>query len=310
MAVIATESSRVLVQGITGQEPRFRTLRMKEYGTEVVAGTSPGKGGATVHGTPVYNTVREALENHPQINTSVVMVGAAFALDAALEAIEANLESVVVLAEGIPAHDSMIIKETAQKARARVVGPNSPGLISPGICELGATAHSAFHGPGKVGIVSVTGSGQWYLSRLVSVSGLGVSTFLGIGGDPVKFTDITQAMLLFEDDPQTQGMLLVSEIGGTQEMELARMVEAGQITKPIVAYMYGRTAPEGTRMGHAGAIIKAGLGDIRSKAEAMQQAGIRVILYPWEVVGAFLEAGLEPDESLYARPWREAEVGR
>lgn len=310
MAIIAKASSRVLVQGITGGEAQFRALRMKEYGTKILAGTSPGKGGTKVHDIPVYNTVREALEYHRDINTSVVMVGAPLALDAVLEAIDARIQNIVILAEGIPVHDSMIIRETAMEANVRCVGPNSPGVISPGVCELGATAHCAFHGPGKIGVVSVTGSGQWFLSRLVSISGLGISTYLGIGGDPIKFTDITEAMRLFEDDPETEGMLLVSEIGGTEEVKLAEMVKKGEIKKPIVAYMYGRTAPEGTRMGHAGAIIRAGKGDIRSKALALQEAEVRVILYPWEVVGAFLDAGITAKESLYNLPWKEATAGR
>lgn len=310
MAIIATDSSKVLVQGITGGEAQFRTLRMKEYGTKILAGTSPGKGGTDIHGIPVYNTVREAIEHHKEINTSVVMVGAALALDAIMEAIDARIKNIVVLAEGIPVHDSMIIREMAKRASLNCIGPNSPGVISPGICELGATAHCAFHGPGKIGVVSVTGSGQWYLSRLISISGLGISTYLGIGGDPVKFTDITEAMILFEQDPDTEGMLLVSEIGGTEEIKLAEMVDKGEIKKPIVAYIYGRTAPTETRMGHAGAIIKAGKGDVRSKVEALRKVGVRVILYPWEVVGAFIDAGISPKEDLYIIPWREATAGR
>jgi succinyl-CoA synthetase alpha subunit len=310
MAIIATDSSRVLIQGITGGEAQFRALRMKEYGTKILAGTSPGKGGSKVHDIPVYNTVMEAIENHPEINTSVVMVGAALALDAVLEAIDARIKFIVVLAEGIPIHDSMIIREAAGEVNVLCIGPNSPGVISPGVCELGATAHCAFHGPGKIGVVSVTGSGQWYISRLISISGLGISTYVGIGGDPIKFTNISEAMLLFEEDPETEGMLLVSEIGGTEELKLAKMVENGKIKKPIVAYMYGRSAPEETRMGHAGAIIKGGKGDIRSKVETFRKVGVRVILYPWEVVGAFLDAGITPNETLYSLPWKEATAGR
>ena len=310
MSIIATESSRVLIQGITGGEAQFRALRMKEYGTQIVAGSSPGKGGGEVEGIPVYDTVLEALEHHEDINVSVVMVGAAFAFEAVLEAIDAGIESIVVLAEGIPVHESIAVREAAAEANVRVVGPNCPGVISPGVCELGATAHCAFHGPGKGGGVSVTGSGQWFLSRLVSISGLGISTFVGIGGDPIKFTDITEAMRLFEADPRTEGMLLISEIGGSEEMRLAELVAEGEIKKPIVAYMYGRSAPHGTTMGHAGAIIKAGQGDIKSKAGALREAGVRVILYPWEVVGAFVDAGLSPDETLLDLPWKEATAGR
>lgn len=310
MSIIATGSSRVMVQGITGGAAQFRVLRMKQYGTQILAGTSPGKGGSEVHEIPVFDTVLEALEHHAGINASVVMVGAAFANDAVLEAIDAGIEAIVVLAEGIPVHESIAIREAAAESDIRVVGPNCPGVISPGVCELGATAHCAFHGPGKVGVVSVTGSGQWFLSRLVSISGLGISTFVGIGGDPIKFTDITEAMRLFEADSKTEAMLLISEIGGSEEMKLAELVADGEIKKPIVAYMYGRSAPQGTTMGHAGAIIRAGQGDIESKARALREAGVRVILYPWEVVGAFVDAGLSPDESLFDLPWKEATAGR
>jgi len=310
MAIIATESTYALVQGLTGREARFRALRMIEYGTTILAGVTPGKGGQEVHGIPVYDTVEEALEAHPEINASVVMVGAAFALDAVLESIDAGIENIVALAEGVPVHDAMVIREMSHRKEVRVIGPNCPGVISPGICELGATAHCAFHGPGKVGVVSVTGRGQWYISRLISLSGLGISTYVGIGGDPVKATSIPEAMGLFEKDPDTEAMMLVSEIGGTAEIELAQMIKDGRITKPIVAYIYGRTAPEGKRMGHAGAIVEAGRDDVRTKMEVLRDAGVRVILYPWEVVGAFLDAGIGPKEELHHIPVREATTGR
>jgi succinyl-CoA synthetase alpha subunit len=310
MAIIATERTRALVQGLTGAEAQFRTLRMIEYGTKISAGVTPGKGGAQIHGIRVYDTVMEALDAQPDINATVVMVGAAFALDATLEAIDSKIENIVVLAEGIPVHDTMIIRELSFRKGVRVIGPNSPGVISPGICELGATAHCAFHGPGKVGVVSVTGSGQWYISRLISLSGLGISTYVGIGGDPVKGTSIPEAMHLFEKDQDTEAMMLVSEIGGTAEMQLADMIKDGKITKPIVAYINGRNAPVGKRMGHAGAIMQSGKDDVRTKVEVLRDAGVRVILYPWEVVGAFLDAGIEPNEQLHHVPVREATTGR
>lgn len=310
MAVIATEDTRVLIQGITGKEAQFRALRMKEYGTKILAGVTPGKGGQYVHGIPVYDTVEEALSNHNEINASVVMVGARFVKDAALEAIDAKIPNIVILAEGVPVQDAMIIREAKIEAGVTVVGPNCPGVISPGICELGATAHCAFHGPGKVGVVSVTGSGQWFISRLISLSGIGVSTYLGIGGDPVKSTTIPEAMLMFQNDPDTEAMMLVSEIGGTAELELAELIKNKTITKPIVAYIYGRTAPKGKRMGHAGAIVEPGKDDVQTKAKALIDAGARVIVYPWEVVGCFMEAGIEPIEELYTKPIREATTGR
>lgn len=310
MAIVATEKSRVVIQGLTGREAQFRAIRMTEYGTKILAGVTPGKGGQSVHGIPVYDTVEESLRYHPEINCSVVMVGAAFAVDAALEAIEAGLQYVVVLAEGVPVHDAMVLREASKTSNTRVIGPNCPGVISPGLAELGATAHCAFHGPGKVGVVSVTGSGQWYISRLVSISGIGISTYLGIGGDPIKCTTIPEGMMLFQSDPDTHAMLLVSEPGGKGEMALAQMIRDGIITKPIVAYMYGRTAKQGKRFGHAGAILEVGKDDIETKARALIGAGVRVILYPWEVVGAFIDAGIEPDPKLHNLPWKEATTGR
>jgi len=310
VAIIATEKTQALIQGLTGREAQFRAIRMMEYGTKILAGVTPGKGGQRVHGIPVYDTVEEALHAHAEINASVVMVGAAFALDAVLEAIDSRIENVVVLAEGVPVHDTMVIREMAYRNGVRVIGPNCPGVISPGICELGATAHCAFHGPGKVGVVSVTGSGQWYISRLISLSGIGISTYVGIGGDPTKCTTIQEAMILFERDPATEAMMLVSEIGGTAEMKLAEMIKDSVITKPVVAYIYGRNAPAGKRMGHAGAIMQTSKEDVRTKMEVLRDVGMRVILYPWEVIGAFVDAGIEPLEELQHRPWREAQSGR
>ena len=309
MAILVDKNTRLAVQGITGKEGSFHARQCKEYGTNIVAGVTPGKAGQVQDNVPVFDSVRDAVEKEGA-NTSLIFVPPPFAADAILEALDAQIGLIVCITEGIPVRDMITVYRTLKQGNSRLIGPNCPGVISPGICELGATAHCAFHGPGKVGVVSVTGSGQWYISRLISLSGLGISTYVGIGGDPVKATSIPEAMGLFEKDPDTEAMMLVSEIGGTAEIELAQMIKDGRITKPIVAYIYGRTAPEGKRMGHAGAIVEAGRDDARTKMEVLRDAGVRVILYPWEVVGAFLDAGIEPKEELHHIPVREATTGR
>lgn len=310
MAVVATRDTVALIQGITGEEGAFRAKRMLEYGTRIAAGTSPGKGGAVVHGIPVYNTVVEAKAKHPEINAAVQLIPAALAKDAILEVISSRIPYLIVHAEGIPVQDMMEVKCEAADAGVTIIGPNCAGVISPGICELGGTPHCSFHGPGKIGVVSCTGSIQWYMSRLISLAGWGQSTFLGIGGDPVKGTTVSEAVKLLQDDDQTEAILLVTEIGGTAEMELAGMIAGGGITKPIVAYIYGRTVIPGKRMGHAGAIMSPGRDDVRTKAGVLSEVGVKVLTYPWEVVGALKELGIEPVEDLISTPIREAATGR
>lgn len=304
MAIIATQETIALIQGITGKAAARAVKRMLEYGTKIVAGTSPGKGGINIHGIPVYDSVKEAVKRYPGINATVLFVPARFLLDAALEAIEAEIRFVIMLAEGAPVHDMMIIKENAMERGIAVIGPNSPGVISPGIAELGITAHEVFHGPGKIGVVACTGSGQWYMSRLISLRGWGQSTYVGIGGDPVKGANFLDVLKMFERDSQTEAVLMISEIGGTAEMKVAEALMTGELTKPIVAYIGGRTAPPGRRLGHAGAIIEAGKGDVRSKVEALRKVGVTVIAYPWEVVGAFESLGIEPVPELIKTPIR------
>jgi succinyl-CoA synthetase alpha subunit len=310
MAVIATQDTVALIQGITGEEGTFRAQRMSQYGTRVVAGTSPGKGGTAVHGIPVYDTVAEAMSAHPDINAAVELVPARFAKDAMLEVIASGIRHLIVHAEGIPTQDVMEAKQEAERKGTRIVGPNCPGVISPGICELGGTPHRVFHGPGKIGTISCTGSIQWYISRVISLCGWGQSTFLGIGGDPVKGTTVPEAALLLQDDEQTEAMMLITEIGGGAEFELADLIRSGRVTKPMVAYIYGRTAIPGKRMGHAGAIISSGKDDVRSKAEALREVGVKILTYPWDVAGAFTEFEVRPIDALLHAPIREASVGR
>jgi succinyl-CoA synthetase alpha subunit len=309
MAVIATRESIVLVQGITGTEGTFRTKRMLDYGTKIVAGSSPGRGGRSVHGIPVYDSVEEAIDDHPEINSAVQFVPARFSKDASLEVIEAGIPYLTVIAEGVPFQDMMAVVEVARDRGVTVVGPNTPGVISPGICELGATAHVVFHGPGKIGVISTAGSIQWYMSRLISLRGWGQSTFVGVGGDPIRGLDIPEALMMFEEDAQTKAVLVVGEIGGDSEIRAAELIRRRDVRKSVVAYLYGRTAPPGRRMGHAGAIIERGRGDVQSKVEALRDAGATVLTYPWEVVGAFEQLKIEPIPELLRTPIRSAEIG-
>lgn len=302
MAIIATEDSKVLVQGITGSEGKFRAERMKNYGTDVVAGTSPGKGGGEVAGVPVYDTVEEAKSNHPSINSVVQLIPAPFVKDAAFEVLHEGISYLVIHAEGVPKQDIMEVFQEAKEDDIQIIGPNCPGVISPGIAEVGATPHSIFHGPGKIGVVSCTGSIQWYISRLLSLRGWGQSTFVGIGGDPIKGTTLVDVVKMFEEDPQTEAIMMVSEVGGTEEYEIAKMIEDGEITKPMVAYIYGRTVPKGEEMGHAGAMVTSEKETVRSKVSILKDAGVKVVTYPSEVVGAFEEFGISPKKELFKKP--------
>ncbi len=310
MTIIANRDTKVLIQGITGSEGAFRTKRMLEYGTKIVAGVTPGKGGQTVYGIPVYEGIQEAKDRHPEINTVVQFVPARFARDAILEIIDANISYAVIIAEGIPFQDMMEVTSVAKEKGTIIVGANTAGVISPGVCELGATAQGVFHGPGKIGIISCTGSIQWYLSRLVSLTGWGESTMVDIGGDPIRGLDYDEVLLMFEKDPQTEAVLWIGEIGADAEMRAAQLIKDGKVKKPLVAYIYGRTAPPGRTLGHAGAIIERGKGDVKSKVSALRSVGATVIAYPWEVVGAFESLGIKPIPELLKTPIKESQFGQ
>jgi len=282
MAVIVDEGTRVIVQGITGREGSFHTRLMLEYGTRIVAGVTPGKGGLEVHGIPVYDTMEEAVWKHPDANTSIIFVPARFAADAVYEAIDSGMRVVVVITEGIPVHESLKFINYAKSKGTIIIGPNCPGVISPGKSKVGIMPGHIFK-PGNVAIVSRSGTLTYEVAYALTRSGIGQSTVIGIGGDPVIGTSFTEALEMLERDPETDAIVLLGEIGGDMEERAAMMVKEGRVTKPIVAFIAGRTAPEGKRMGHAGAIIMMGSGTYKGKVDALTSAGIRVARMPFEI---------------------------
>jgi len=289
LAVLVDGSARVLVQGITGREGSFHTEAMIRYGTKVVAGVTPGKGGSSVHGVPVYDSVEEAMRVHPEINASIVFVPARFAPDAVYEAIDAGIGMIVVITEGIPIHEGIRLIRYARMRGVRVIGPNTPGVITPGECKLGIMPGHVFS-RGRVGIVSRSGTLTYEVAMQLTSAGLGQSTCIGIGGDPVVGTDFIEVLELFRGDQGTDAVVLIGEIGGDAEERVARYVVETGYPRPIVAYVAGRTAPPGKRMGHAGAIISMGVGDAESKIRALSSAGIRVASTPFEIPALVREA--------------------
>ncbi len=280
MSILIDRETKVLIQGITGKEGMFHTRLMIEYGTQVVAGVTPGKYGENVLGIPVYDTVIEALENHA-INASGIFVPARYAKDAAFEAIDAGIKLVVILTEGIPIHDTMKIKAFAKEKGTRVIGPNTPGLVTVDQCKIGLlnTDHVM---PGDVGVISRSGTLTTEITASLVKEGVGQSTIVGIGGDSVVGSTIRDILSLFEQDEKTKGIVIVGEIGGTMEEEAAEYARE-KMTKPIVAWIAGRHAPEGKRLGHAGAIVEGERGTAESKIKALSQANISIAQVPWEV---------------------------
>jgi len=272
MAVLVGSDTRVVVQGITGREGSFHTKQMLEYGTKVVAGVTPGKGDGEVHGVPVYDSVKEALAEHPEINTSIVFVPAPFAPDAVYEAVDAGIKLVVVITEGIPVHDTMRFVNYAKSRGATIIGPNCPGLITPGQS------------------MSRSGTLTYEISYMLTREGIGQSTVIGIGGDPIVGLSFTEALKLFEEDDGTEALVLIGEIGGDMEERAAEMIKRGEFTKPVVAYIAGRTAPPEKRMGHAGAIIMMGAGTYDGKVKALREAGALVAETPFDVPGLVKKA--------------------
>ncbi|HWQ17399.1 MAG TPA: succinate--CoA ligase subunit alpha [Sulfolobales archaeon] len=283
MAIIVDRGTRVLVQGITGREGSYHTASMIAYGTKVVAGVTPGKGGSSVNGVPVYNTVERAVRMHPEINASILFVPAPHAPDAFYEAIDAGIKTIVVITEGIPLHDEMKMISYARSKGVIVVGPNCPGVISPGErVKVGIMPARSFS-PGSVGIVSRSGTLTYEISEALSKAGMGQSTVVGIGGDPIVGLDFIEVVEMFNKDPETKAIVVVGEIGGDAEERLAQYIKDRGMVKPIVAYIAGRTAPPGKRMGHAGAIISMGRGAAETKIKALEAVGIRVALTPVDV---------------------------
>lgn len=282
MPILTDENTRVLVQGITGYQAEFHTQKMLEFGTTVVAGTRPGKGGTTVHGVPVFDTVAEAV-TQTGVSASCIFVPAPFAKDAAMEAIAYKLDPVVIITEQIPVHDAIAVMAYARAQGVRVVGPNCPGLASPGRCKMGIMPNHLFR-QGPVGVVSRSGTLTYEIVAALTRAGIGQSTALGLGGDPVVGMSFQDALVLFGQDAQTEVVVLIGEIGGSAEEAAARFI-AAEFGKPVVAYIAGRTAPPGKRMGHAGAVISGSEGTAAAKIEALTAVGAAVADLPGQVVG-------------------------
>jgi succinyl-CoA synthetase alpha subunit len=287
LSVLVDKNTRLVVQGITGKEGTFHTKQMVEYGTNVVGGVTPGKGGTTHEGVSVFNTVADAV-NEAGANASVIYVPPAFAADAIMEAADAGLALVVCITEGIPALDMVKVKRYLADKQTRLVGPNCPGVISPGKCKVGIMP-GHIHKEGNIGVVSRSGTLTYEAVGQLTALGLGQSTAIGIGGDPIIGTTHLNALALFQDDPETEGIVMIGEIGGTAEEEAAAFAK-DNVTKPIVAFIAGQTAPPGRRMGHAGAIIAGGKGTAAEKMKALAEAGIRVVNSPADIGQAMRDA--------------------
>jgi len=282
LTILVDKNTRVLVQGITGREGSFHTKMMLEYGTKVIAGVTPGKGGLRVHGVPVYDSVEEALAKHPEINTSIIFVPAPYASDAVYEAIDAGIKLIVVITEHIPVHDAMKFINYARMKGSIIIGPNTPGIISPGEAKVGIMpAHMFTKGP--IGVISRSGTLTYEIAYALTKAGFGQSTCVGIGGDPIVGLDFIEVAEMFRSDSETKAIVLIGEIGGNLEEVFADYVLKKGYDKPIVAFIAGKTAPPGKRMGHAGAIISMGTGTAQSKIEALTSAGIPVAEKPSDI---------------------------
>lgn len=286
MAVIATADTRLVVQGITGREGAFHALRNRAYGTQVVAGVTPGKAGEDVEGIPVFDAVADAVDR-AGANTSLVVVPPRFAAEAILEAADAGVEQIVCITEGIPAHDMLEVYHYVRPRGIRLLGPNCPGALSPGIANIGIIPAEVFS-PGPVGLVSRSGTLTYQIGGELAAAGLGNSTIIGIGGDPVIGTSFIDALDLFEADPETEFIVMVGEIGGTDEEKAAEVI-AERITKPVVAYIAGFEAPPGKTMGHAGAIISGSSGTAAAKQAALEAKGVPVGTNPTEAARLVVE---------------------
>lgn len=290
MGVIVGKETRAIVQGITGTQGSFHTKLMLEYGTKIVAGVTPGKGGTSVHGVPVYDTVEEALEKH-EANASIIFVPAPYAADAAMEALENGIKTIVIITEHIPIKDSVSVVAYARRVGATIIGPNTPGIITPGECKLGIMPVHIFK-PGKVGMVSRSGTLTYEIAAGLTKKQLGQSTCIGLGGDPIVGLNFIEVLKLFEKDPQTEAVAIIGEIGGNLEELTAEYIAKEKYPKPVVAFIAGRAAPPGKRMGHAGAIVMGRAGTAETKIEAFKKAGVEVAEKPSDVA-AILEKCLK-----------------
>jgi succinyl-CoA synthetase alpha subunit len=286
MSILIDKNTRVITQGITGATGLFHAQGAREYGTQMVGGVTPGKGGTTIDDFPVFDTVKEAIEK-TGATASVIYVPPPFAADSIMEAVDAGIELVCCITEGIPVLDMVKVKHFMKGKKTRLVGPNCPGVITPGECKIGIMP-GYIHKPGKIGVVSRSGTLTYEAVWQLTCLGLGQSTCVGIGGDPVNGTNHLDVLRLFEADPNTEAVIMIGEIGGTSEEEAARFVKE-YMTKPVAAYIAGVTAPPGKRMGHAGAIISGGKGTATEKVAILEECGISVAASPAEMAQALMK---------------------
>jgi len=286
MSILVNKDSKILVQGLTGRQGSFHAEQCMEYGTQIVAGVTPGRGGSEHLGVPVFDSAHEAVAA-TGADVSLIYVPAPFAADAILEAADAGVELIVCITEGIPVLDMVKVKAALKDYDCRLIGPNCPGIITPGECKIGIMP-GFIHQPGKIGVISRSGTLTYEAVYQTTQNGLGQTTCVGIGGDPVRGMNFIDCLELFEKDPATEGIIMVGEIGGTDEEAAARYIK-DHVSKPVVSYIAGVTAPPGKRMGHAGAIISGGEGTAAAKYEALEAAGVKTVRSPAELGSAMLE---------------------